>query len=525
MRYSYILKILSVIICSSLFIFAECPFLADEEKIEDDRIITSFVFEQKNNPSLAQDIPATVTENGIFVTVPAGTPINMLKPTVEHNGRALSPASGEAQNFTHDIVYKVTSHNTASFVPPYRNYRVHLSFPEEGMIWDNAELSELSSGIAGPRGMVMANGRLYVASTTNCSIYRVNPDTGSSELFAGKGDCIGMTDFDGNGTDARFTQVWGMTLNNSFLYVTTFPDDSATTGRIRIIDIDTADVTTFIDFSTSLPMIFQTPMGITGDGENLYVSQYSSIAPYIFQVGLVSRIKSKIAGYGPMTHDGQSHNASFYNPIGLSTDGDILYIGEQYGYIRYMELATGKVTTIGYVPGSVGLTTDFYNLYSAGYDLGDINKISLTEQTFTLYETDTFNKPLQNFFKLDGDGPWEAEGFPCIIQTPLLPGHDWSGGNASHFEISINYGDDIRIELNSNCPDIFTVIGELNDEFANAGADGLLAMYRYPDSINIIKLQPVEQIATGLGQPWGMVIYNDMMYISEYLDNAITVFK
>ncbi|MDD3101941.1 MAG: hypothetical protein PHE59_02245 [Patescibacteria group bacterium] len=49
------------------------------------------------------------TNHVITVTVPFGTKVNALTPTIVINGVAVSPASGMTQDFTHSVIYTVTA--------------------------------------------------------------------------------------------------------------------------------------------------------------------------------------------------------------------------------------------------------------------------------------------------------------------------------------------------------------------------------------------------------------------------------
>jgi len=68
------------------------------------KAITSFQFEALN-------VKGVITEDthSIAVTVPSGTDVTRLTPTITHTGEKIRPASGVAQNFTHPVVYTVES--------------------------------------------------------------------------------------------------------------------------------------------------------------------------------------------------------------------------------------------------------------------------------------------------------------------------------------------------------------------------------------------------------------------------------
>ena len=69
-----------------------------------DKAITSFNFE---NPAAEGVI--TESTHSIAITVPYGTDVTGLIPTITYTGETISPASGAAQDFTNPVVYTVTS--------------------------------------------------------------------------------------------------------------------------------------------------------------------------------------------------------------------------------------------------------------------------------------------------------------------------------------------------------------------------------------------------------------------------------
>jgi formylglycine-generating enzyme required for sulfatase activity len=68
------------------------------------KAITSFSF-----ASLA--VTGTITEatHTIAITVPLGTDVTALVPTITHNGESINPATGVANNFTGSVTYTVTA--------------------------------------------------------------------------------------------------------------------------------------------------------------------------------------------------------------------------------------------------------------------------------------------------------------------------------------------------------------------------------------------------------------------------------
>ena len=77
--------------------------------------ITSFKFTKTDNTSLTEDYIAKIdpTAKTISVTLPYGTVVTSLKPTIEHNGKSIDPQSGLAKDFTNEVSYSVTAQDNS----------------------------------------------------------------------------------------------------------------------------------------------------------------------------------------------------------------------------------------------------------------------------------------------------------------------------------------------------------------------------------------------------------------------------
>jgi len=123
---------------------------------------------------------------------------------------------------------------------------------------------------------------------------------------------------------------------------------------------------------------FNYPYGITTDGTNLYVADSCNhlIRKIVISTGAVTTL----AGTGSSgSADGTGTSASFYFPIGITTDGTNLYVADKGNHlIRKIAISTGAVTTLAGTGssgsangtgtsasfnGPVGITTDGTNLY------------------------------------------------------------------------------------------------------------------------------------------------------------------
>ena len=124
---------------------------------------------------------------------------------------------------------------------------------------------------------------------------------------------------------------------------------------------------------------FYSPTGITTDGTNLYVAEFSNhlIRKIVISTGAVTTLAG--TGSSGSTDNSTGTSASFNSPIGITTDGTNLYVADENNHqIRKIVIDNGTVTTLaGSTEGStdnatgtsasfyepVGITTDGTNLY------------------------------------------------------------------------------------------------------------------------------------------------------------------
>jgi len=190
----------------------------------------------------------------------------------------------------------------------------------------------------------------------------------------------------GTGTLASFKGPMGITTDGTNLYVS-----DTYNHLIRKIVISTGVVTTLAgtgssgsaDNSTGTLASFKDPMGITTDGTNLYVADFSDhvIRKIVISTGVVTTVAGKLWGGAgdPGSANGTGTSASFYNPRGITTDGTNLYVADKGNHlIRKIVISTGVVTTLAGTgssgsangtgtsasfKGPCGITTDGTNLY------------------------------------------------------------------------------------------------------------------------------------------------------------------
>ena len=174
---------------------------------------------------------------------------------------------------------------------------------------------------------------------------------GNVITYAGSSGLIGLVD--GVGTAAKFNLPFGLTTDGSNVYVADYSNNV-----IRKIDPVTQAVSVFAGSSTGLrgsadgvgtAATFFGPYGITSDGTNLYVTDNNNCT--IRKIDIATATVSTFAGTVPASGlcvspsvDGTGTAASFNYPKGITTDGTSLYVIEN-SVVRRINIATRAVTS------------------------------------------------------------------------------------------------------------------------------------------------------------------------------------
>ncbi len=252
-----------------------------------------------------------------------------------------------------------------------------------------------------PRGIVADGTYLYVADYSNHAIRRITISTALVESYAGTlGATAGATE-NAAADAALFNGPSGITTDGINLYV-------ADTNNNKIRQIVIADtngtrtVTTLSGLTGGVGTAgwidglgigaqFSGPQGVATDGTNVYVADTGNNV--IRQIRISDGYTTTIAGTGASgSLDGAGTAATFYSPIGITTDGTYLYIADSYhNLIRRVEIAPpNNVTTLeGAIGGwstngpriatgitdAYGIATDGVNLFVSDYAGHTIHKI------------------------------------------------------------------------------------------------------------------------------------------------------
>jgi hypothetical protein len=300
------------------------------------------------------------------------------------------------------------------------------------------EAASFNNSIPDYRNDITTDGtNLYIADAGNHVIRKIDLATHRVSTLAGSTGMSGNND--GTGTSAKFNSPQGITTDRQNLYIS-----DTVNHTIRKIALDTNEVTTlagsvgnsgstaFNIYFTDTNARFSWPMGLTTDGEYLYVTNVGSHT--ISKVKIASKWAKRIAGIADGwagVADGASASARFYNPRGIVLVGSNLYIADSGNdSIRKIDEAQSVVSTFaGRWPDAKynhngigaaanfnsphGATSDGVNIYATDHGNGTIVKINIaTREVSTLA-----GKPNTLGEEKNGTGTEAIFGFPSGITT------------------------------------------------------------------------------------------------------------
>ncbi len=208
----------------------------------------------------------------------------------------------------------------------------------------------------------MKNDCYYVADYARHVIRQISSDGLTVTIIAGKLDVSGSYEPPDNttgakGTDAYFNSPLGVTTDGENLYVAdsgnhTIRRIELTSGNHVVKTIaGVASSSGSADSDTGTSAYFNTPAGITTDGTNLYVADTGNytIRKIILSTHAVRTIAGS-AGNSEKDKEGVYTDARFLQPTRLTTDGSYLYVVDFNTYgssaIRKVVIATGAVSTL-----------------------------------------------------------------------------------------------------------------------------------------------------------------------------------
>ncbi len=193
------------------------------------------------------------------------------------------------------------------------------------------------ASFSGPRGITTDGANLYVADSGNHTIRKIVIATGTVTTLAGS-STTGKTD--NNGTSATFYTPDGLTCDGTNLYVTDSTNHNIrkiTISTTAVTTIAGSTISGAAPGSTDgigTAATFNSPGGITTDGTSLYVADSKN--NIIRKVDIITGAVTTVAGSGsPGLASGDGSAASFSQPMGITTDGANLFVTDySYSLIR-----------------------------------------------------------------------------------------------------------------------------------------------------------------------------------------------
>ena len=251
-----------------------------------------------------------------------------------------------------------------------------------------------------PSGVTTDGTNLYVADSGNNTIRKIVISSKKVSVFAGSTSGDSGSD-DGIGTTARFNNPFGIATDGKNLYIAEYSNHI-----IRKIVIASKMVTTLAGTpevygsadGTGTEALFNNPFGITTDGTNLYVAEYSNhtIRKIIIATGEVTTLAGTAGVYGYTNGTGTA--ALFNNPAGITTDGSSLYVADSGNHtIRKIVIATGEVTTLAGTAGAYGSTN------GTGTGARFNNPFGIITDGTSLYIADTGNNNIRKLVIATGN--------------------------------------------------------------------------------------------------------------------------
>jgi DNA-binding beta-propeller fold protein YncE len=188
-----------------------------------------------------------------------------------------------------------------------------------------------------PEGLLLMDGSLYVADSSNNQIRKIDLTTDAVTTFAG------------SKTPASFGGPRSVATDGTYLYVADARD-----GLIRKVSI-ASSYTTSLTNTAGGQVQFEEPCGIATDGTNLYVvdGNANDVTKVVIATGELTPIAGSSTSSGAA--DGIGTAAAFNAPQGIALDptAQNLYLADQgNNEIRKIVIATGQVTTIAGAPES-----------------------------------------------------------------------------------------------------------------------------------------------------------------------------
>ncbi len=242
---------------------------------------------------------------------------------------------------------------------------------------------------------------LFVSDAGNARVRPISLAAGAVTTLAGST----AGDMDGTGTGAQLNGLVGMTTDGTNLYIADSGNNKIrrvviATGVVTVLAGPAAGATTSGDVdATGNAARFDSPYGITTDGNNLYVTETNNhkVRRIVIATGAVTTL----AGDGTTgDNDGTGAAARFNGPRDVTTDGTHLYVADaSNNKIRRIDISTAAVTT---PYGPAAGTTTGGDVDATGNAARFSQPRSILTDGINLYIADTNNRKIRKIVLATG---------------------------------------------------------------------------------------------------------------------------
>lgn len=234
------------------------PATATIVDLSSDKAITAFNF-----TSLAVTGSINETDHTIALTVPYGTAVTALVPTITMTGATVNPTSGTAQNFTLPVIYTVTAANATTqayvvTVTVAANSDLAAVAADQAALVDdyikgtNSSLSNIIVALTNPLPSTGANGSTITWVSNNTSVVSNNGQTINRPAFASGNATVTLTATLTKGVVTN-TKVFTLTIIKTKVFTLTIIKQAASTVATVTSATYTVGATTItnVPFATS----------------------------------------------------------------------------------------------------------------------------------------------------------------------------------------------------------------------------------------------------------------------------------
>lgn len=226
---------------------------------------------------------------------------------------------------------------------------------------------------------------VVVADTVNHALRGINFDTQQVSTLAGTGEQWRPGDLDhGSALETALSTPWDVEFRDGLIYI-------AMAGEHRIWFFDPVLGTVGIAAGTTHEGLvdgpsdqawFAQPSALVNSPQGIWILDSETSSLRTLQSNVVATsIGTGLFNFGHI--DGPANNARLQHPLGITTDGEVVYIADTYnGAIRMFNPSTGVVSTLARdlaEPSDVCLTPDGKSLLVVESAIGLVSNIPIQE--------------------------------------------------------------------------------------------------------------------------------------------------